>query len=124
MESRSPIPNHCDAKYLGRWEFSLAVAALVATRIETVVVFGAPVALIVDGVKVQVASEGSPAQDSVIVPLKLVEFETATDEIPVFPGAEMETCDALIGIEAKKPGVMVKLIGGLLALALKLLSPL
>jgi hypothetical protein len=125
MESRSPIPIiHCAGKYSRREEFSFAVAALVATTIETVVVFGVPAALIVAGVKAQVASEGSPAQASVMLPLKLVEFETVTEEIPVLPGTEIKTCDALAGIEAKKPGVMVKVIVGLLVLALKLPSPL
>lgn len=103
---------------------SVAVAAVVVTKIETVAVLGVPFAARVAGEKVQVVSEGKPEQAILIVPLNPVELEIVIDDVPVAPGAEIETCDALVGIEAKKPGAIVKVIGGVLALALKLVSPL
>jgi hypothetical protein len=92
--------------------------------IEAVVVLAVLWAETVAGEKVHEASDGRPMQARLIVPLKPVELETVTDVTPEDPGAEIETCDALVGIVAKKPGVIVKVIGGALALALKLLSPL
>ncbi len=125
IESSSPRPIiHCADKYRRRWNPSVAVAAVVVTMIAAIVVLGVPVALMVAGVKVHVASEGRPTQARLIIPLKLVELATVTDEVPVPPGVEIKTCEALVGIEAKKAGVIVKVIGAVLALALKLLSPL
>jgi hypothetical protein len=72
---------------------SVAVAAVVVTKIETVVVFGVPFAAMVAGEKVQVVSEGKPEQPILIVPLNPVELDTATDVVPEDPGAETTTPD-------------------------------
>src|ERR1017187_10143615 len=125
FESSSPTPIiHCADKYRRRWDPSVAVAAVVVTMIAAIVVLGVPVALMVAGGKVHVAAEGRATQARLIIPLRLVELATVTDEVPVPPGVEIKTCEALVAIEAKKPGVIVKVIGAVLALALKLLSPL
>ena len=72
---------------------SVAVAAVVVTKIETFVVLGVPFAAMVAGEKVQVASYGRPTQARLIVPLKPVELDTATDVVPEDPGAEITTPD-------------------------------
>jgi hypothetical protein len=69
------------------------VAAFVVTVIETFVVLGVPLAVIVAGVNMQAASEGRPEQLRLMVPLKPVEFEIATDVCPDDPGAETSTVD-------------------------------
>jgi hypothetical protein len=76
----------------------------VLTRVPAVVEFRVPLAVIVGGVKVQVASEGRPEQPRLIVPPKTVELEMLTDVVPEPPGAEIGTA-CVDGIAAKNPGV-------------------
>lgn len=80
-ERGSPKPNihHCASKYVRRRGVTIAVAAVVVTVIEAAVVLRVPFAGMLAGVKVHVASEGSPAQARLIVPLKLVEVATVID---------------------------------------------
>jgi hypothetical protein len=89
-----------------------------------VVELGVPFAVIDEGVNVQLDSEGKPEHASVIVPLKLVELETLTDELADSPGIETITVDCAAGTVAKNPGVIVKLTGAVVLLGLKLGSPL
>ena len=72
---------------------SMAVGAVVVTFTTAEVVWGDPLAIIVEGVKVQAASEGRPEQARVIVPLKPVEYETVKDACPEPPGAEIINVD-------------------------------
>jgi hypothetical protein len=99
----------------------LALAAVVVTVIVELVVVSVPVLLTVGTLKLQLASEGSPEQASVIVPVNPPEETTDTEVEPEDPGAEIET-KAPRGIEAKKPGEIVNVIGGVLLLAAKLAS--
>ena len=79
-ERGTPKPNiHCASKYVRRRGVTVAVAAVVVTVIEAAVVLRVPFAVMLAGVKVHVASEGSPAQARRIVPLKLVEVATVID---------------------------------------------
>ena len=70
-ENSSPRPiSDSASKKVRRWGVAIAVAAVVVTVTVTFVVPNAPVALTLEGLKPQVASEGRPAHASVIVPLK------------------------------------------------------
>jgi hypothetical protein len=97
---------------------------VVVTVITAADVFAVPFAAIVVGVNVQVVSEGRPEHARLIVPLNPVELDTLTDVVPEPPGSEITTADCAEGMAAKKPGVMVKVMGGVLLLVSKLLSPL
>lgn len=86
-------------------------AAVVVTVIVGETVCAVPVAATDAGEKAHVVSAGRPEQARLIVPLKPVEFETVIEDVPAPPAAEIWTTDALPGIAAKKPGVIVKVIG-------------
>lgn len=103
--------------------FSRAEAAVVDTVTMTVLVFAVPVAVMIAGANTQLASEGKPAQASLIVPLKPVEFATTTCNWPDPPGWEITTVLGCGVIAAKKPGVIVKLDGCVVELPTKLESP-
>lgn len=80
MEKRNPSPPiQCAKKNDCVRRCSRALAAVVETVIVAVVVLAVPFAVIVDGVKLQVASEGRPEQVKLIVPLNPVELMTATE---------------------------------------------
>jgi len=100
------------------------VTAVVLTEIAAVTVFGVPLAVIDEGENVQLASVGRPEHEREMVPLKLVELETDTDDCPDTPGDEITTVDCEEATEAKNPGVMVKVWDCVLLLGLKLGSPL
>lgn len=48
---------------------------------------------------------------------------TDTEVVPELPGAETNTVDCAVAIEAKNPGVIEKDIAGVLVLGVKLASP-
>src|SRR5438270_7670147 len=103
---------------------SSAEAAVVDTVTMTVLVFAVAVAVMLAGANRQLASEGKPAQASLIVPLKPVEFATTSCNWPDPPGLEITTVLGCGVIAAKKPGVIVKLDGCVVELPTKLESPL
>jgi hypothetical protein len=102
----------------------MVVGAFVVTVIETLVVFTIPFAVIDVGENWQAASDGSPEQVRLMVPLNWLEFETLSEVTPAPPCAEISTVDCVEGIVAKNPGVMVKDCDCALTLGLKLGSPL
>lgn len=69
------------------------VGAVVDTVIVGDVVVGAPVAIIDDWLNRQVAPEGNPEHERVMVPLNPVEVFTDTDVDPDCPGAGTITSD-------------------------------
>lgn len=91
---------HSASEKVRRRGAAIAVAAIVVTAIVTFVVVSVPVALMLAGLNMHAASDGSPAQASVIVPLKFVELTTAIEEVPVPPGAEITTCEPFDAVVA------------------------
>ena len=69
----------------------MVVGAVVLTVTETVVVETTPFGFRDAGENEQVASEGNPEQASVMVPLKFVELEIATEVDPEPPGVLIST---------------------------------
>lgn len=69
------------------------LAAVVVTVIVGDVVIGVPVAVTEDWLNRQVAPEGNPEQERVMVPLYPVEVLTDTDVEPDCPGAGTITSD-------------------------------
>ena len=125
LENSSPRPTiHCPAsQFLVCCERAVAVDALVVTVIDTLVVVAVPFAVIDVGANMQAASDGSPEQARLMLPLNPLELETLTEVDPVPPGAEINTvCPN--GIVAKNPGVIVNDCDCAEVLALKLASPL
>ena len=94
------------------------------TVIDTLVVFAVPFAVIEVGANIQAASEGSPEQAKLMLPLNPLELETLREVLPGPPGAAINTVDCAEGIVAKNPGVMVNDCACGEVLALKLASPL
>jgi hypothetical protein len=105
-------------------DFSAAAgAAVVATEMVEEVVVRIPLALIDAGLNEHVAPAGRPEHDSEMVPLNPVEEATDIVVVPVAPGAVTDIVDWKVPIDAKNPGVMVKVTGAVVLLALKLGSP-
>lgn len=91
--------------------------------IAAVFVLAVPLAEIDAGVIVHVASDGSPAQVSAIVPLNPLELVTLTDVVPEPPGLAITTVDWADGMEVKNPAAIVKVCDCVVLLELKLGSP-
>jgi len=66
---------------------AVVVAAVVVIVIVDAVVAGAPAAVTVAGLNAHLAPTGSPEHERVMVPLKPVEFTTASETVPDDPGA-------------------------------------
>jgi hypothetical protein len=100
------------------------VAAVVFTTIPTWVELAVPFAVTEAGENVHVASDGSPVQVRVIVPVKLVEVARVTNDCPLEPGAETVTVELEPAIDAENPGLIVNDCDCAVLLGLKLPSPL
>ena len=125
LENNSPRPMiHCPtSQFILCCARAVAVAALVVTVIDTLVVLAVPFAMIDVGANMQAASDGSPEQAKLMLPLNPLELETLTELDPAPPGAEINTvCPD--GIAEKNPGVIVNDCDCADVLALKLGSPL
>jgi hypothetical protein len=102
LENSSPMPTiHCPAsQFVLCCESAVAVGALVVTVIDTLVVFAVPFAVIDVGANMQAASEGSPEQAKLMLPLNPLELETLRELVPGLPGAAINTVDWAAGIAA------------------------
>lgn len=78
-------------KRRGKFGMAAVLAAVVVTAIVGDAVVGAPVAVIDDWLNRQVAPEGNPEQERVMVPVNPVEVLTDTDVEPDCPGAAIVT---------------------------------